>query len=151
LGIGPNTQILLELGYPNPKSSKTQVIDNPNDDLLKAVQKRNRTAAWIASNCNSLSRRELLVESLKRLINIDVYGKCGDFRCHLPKPGCVDLGEKYLFYLAFENSLCVDYVTEKLYKALYFKVIPVVLNGADMTRFLPPKSVSDELQTKTDS
>ena len=32
----------------------------------------------------------------------------------------------YKFYLAFENSLCVDYLTEKFYKGFPHEVIPVV-------------------------
>ena len=44
------------------------------------------------------------------------------------------------FYLALENSLCKDYVTEKFWKVLPYNVIPVVLSGANMSRFAPPHS-----------
>ena len=33
-----------------------------------------------------------------------------------------------------------DYVTEKLFKILPYNVIPVVLNGANMSRVAPPHS-----------
>ena len=44
------------------------------------------------------------------------------------------------FYLSLENSLCGDYVTEKLWKVLGYNVIPVVLNGANMSNIAPPNS-----------
>ena len=45
------------------------------------------------------------------------------------------------FYLAFENSLCPDYATEKLYRALAEHVVPVVLGGANYTALAPPRSL----------
>ena len=49
----------------------------------------------------------------------------------------------FQFYLSLENSLCRDYVTEKFWKVLPYNVIPVVLNGADMTSIAPPHSYID--------
>ena len=54
------------------------------------------------------------------------------------------LSEKYFFYLAFENSLCKDYVTEKFFKI--FKnvdTIPVLRGGADHKRLFPPNTFVD--------
>ena len=34
-----------------------------------------------------------------------------------------------LFYLAFENSLCDDYITEKFFSTLKLNIIPVVLGS----------------------
>ena len=47
------------------------------------------------------------------------------------------------FYLAFENSLCRDYITEKFWKVLSYNVVPVVLNGVNMSRVAPPHSYID--------
>ena len=47
------------------------------------------------------------------------------------------------FYLALENSLCTDYVTEKFWKVLDYNVIPVVLNGANMSNIAPKHSYID--------
>ena len=51
--------------------------------------------------------------------------------------------DKYKFYLAFENGLCPDYVTEKFFEFFNhrYNVIPVVYNGADMASIAPPHSV----------
>ncbi|XP_070206575.1 alpha-(1,3)-fucosyltransferase C-like [Littorina saxatilis] len=49
------------------------------------------------------------------------------------------LNTTYFFYLSFENSLCRDYMTEKVFK-LYdnVNVIPVVRGQVDYDRYLPP-------------
>lgn len=50
----------------------------------------------------------------------------------------------YKFYLAFENSICRDYVTEKLYNSLLFSTVPIVYGGADYDAIgLPPNSYID--------
>jgi alpha-1,3-fucosyltransferase len=62
-------------------------------------------------------------------------------------PGCYDMLERdYKFYLSFENSICVDYVTEKFFAILDYNVVPVVLGGANYSRFAPPNSYIDALQ-----
>ena len=45
--------------------------------------------------------------------------------------------------MAFENSLCVDYITEKFFKVLSYDVIPVVLNGVNMPKIAPQNSYID--------
>lgn len=67
---------------------------------------------------------------MKNYVQIDIYGKCGK---PCPPPLNVDcrkiISIEYKFYLAFENSLCKDYITEKFFKMLYFDIIPVVYGG----------------------
>ena len=49
----------------------------------------------------------------------------------------------FQFYMSLENSLCKDYVTEKFWKVLPYNVIPIVLNGVDMTAIAPSHSYID--------
>jgi alpha-1,3-fucosyltransferase len=46
----------------------------------------------------------------------------------------------YKFYLAAENSLCPDYVTEKFYRGFLNDVVQVVYGGADYSHYAPPHS-----------
>ncbi|XP_030381072.1 alpha-(1,3)-fucosyltransferase C [Scaptodrosophila lebanonensis] len=106
---------------------------------------KTKMAAWFVSHCDTLSQREGLVAALQQQqIAVDIFGKCGPLSCELGDAHCGDmLDTDYKFYFAFENSLCTDYVTEKLYRALQHYVIPVVFGGANYTRFLPPYSYID--------
>ncbi|KAF2365079.1 Fucosyltransferase N-terminal [Trinorchestia longiramus] len=99
-------------------------------------------AAWFVSNCNSHSNRETLVERLQAHIQVDVYGKCGSFKCSSDKTSeCLEmLQQRYWFYLAFENSLCQDYITEKFFKLAKYNVVPVVYGLGPYEQIGPPHS-----------
>ncbi|QQP51756.1 FucTC CG40305PAlike [Caligus rogercresseyi] len=49
----------------------------------------------------------------------------------------------YKFYLSLENSICKDYMTEKLWNALNHSVVPIVLGGGDYANTLPEGSYID--------
>jgi hypothetical protein len=71
-------------------------------------------AAILVSDCHTNPRRLEYVNELKKYISVDVYGKCSTLRCPPEPVNCREfLANKYLFFLAFENSLCNDYITEK--------------------------------------
>jgi len=51
------------------------------------------------------------------------------------------MGRDYKFVIAFENSLCFDYVTEKMFYNANFDVVPIVMDlHGNYDRFVPPKS-----------
>lgn len=114
-----------------------------DEDILEIVQNKTKIAAWFVSNCYSQpSNRNVLVKKLQEFIVVDVYGTCGNLTA--PKnPISKFLEKNYKFYFAFENSLCADYVSEKTFKVMDAFIIPVVFSGADMARFVPPKSYID--------
>jgi len=80
------------------------------------------------------------VSELRRFIDVDIYGGCGPLKCPLSATElCLDMLERrYFFYLAFENSLCVDYVTEKYWRTLHRDVVAVVLSAANYSQLVPP-------------
>lgn len=63
-----------------------------------------------------------------RYFDLDIYGKCNDKPCDTK---CFkNLINNYRFYIAFENNVCDDYVTEKFYR-IDNKIVPIVLRKND--------------------
>ena len=88
-------------------------------------------------------------------MNVDVYGDCGEMEEECSKDPvtfvspdeCYRMIEsKYKFYLSFENALCTDYVTEKFFDILNYKIVPVVYGGANYSQIAPPNSYIDARQ-----
>ena len=102
-------------------------------------EKHKSQGVTVISNCDDQARRYKLIENLKKYINIDVYGRCGQ-----PCPGdyasCLDLLKPYKFYFAFENTDCRDYVTEKYWRVLERGQIPVVAWKYSMEGLVIPGS-----------
>ena len=56
-----------------------------------------------------------VAKNLQKYIDVDIYGGCGPLKCSLQPWECLEMLDDYRFYFSFENSLCKDYVTEKLF------------------------------------
>ncbi|KAM4721382.1 4-galactosyl-N-acetylglucosaminide 3-alpha-L-fucosyltransferase FUT6-like [Rhinophrynus dorsalis] len=96
--------------------------------------------AWVVSNWEPYSRRIQYYEELKKYIQIDLYGK--NYK-KLPPENHTKIISMYKFYLAFENSIHEDYITEKLwYNALSSGTVPVVMGPPreNYERFIPSDS-----------
>ena len=109
------------------------LVTNTPPDRLTAKELNELTAgktnliAWFVSNCGPThSRREEYAKELQRYVPVDIYGKCGPLSCpdkDVPllqarmDPDCYGMVErKYKFYLSFENIVCKDYITEKVFR-----------------------------------
>lgn len=106
-----------------------------------------KLAAWIVS-CQPTGSNQF-VEELERYIPVDRYGPCGSFNCSRSH-NCKDpfscyqsLGTKYKFYLALEDSLCVDVISESFYNSLRFNMVPVVFGYGDYSKVAPKSSYID--------
>lgn len=121
--------------------------DKPAEFLARInyAKRKTKYATWWAAHCPTDGRRENVVKELSKYIPVDVFGSkspCGQMQC--PKCNWADmLQNTYRFYLAFENSICKDYVTEKFYRCLKSDIVPVVLGGANYSRIAPPNSFID--------
>ncbi|CAH8569494.1 hypothetical protein MS3_00000523 [Schistosoma haematobium] len=111
---------------------------------------KSKKVAWFVSNCNPKSPRMQYAKELSRHITLDIYGQCGTLSCpkYIPTDtssvSCLKMiSENYKFYLSFENSLCSEYITEKLYKnALKNDILPIVMGASieEYERVAPPYS-----------
>ncbi|XP_064077672.1 alpha-(1,3)-fucosyltransferase 11-like [Macrobrachium nipponense] len=98
---------------------------------------RPKAVFWMSSNCQTPSRREEYVDELSKYIQVDKFGKCGDgeFTCGNPYEAFEEtcwntiFKKQYLFALAFENSLCNHYLSEKPYNPLIYGLVPIVWGG----------------------
>lgn len=113
-----------------------------NSNIPQIVRGKSKMVAWFVSNCNKVkSNRMALAEALGKHIAVDIYGDCGTLKCDREDEQCYKMLETdYRFYLSFENALCKDYITEKVFGVMKRRIIPVLLNGADIAKVLPPKS-----------
>jgi len=141
------------------------------ESILNRVRElpKKKLVAWVVSHCNTNSKREEYVRELQKHIPVDVFGKCGPNKCPGPKSGVVSgecgrlLEREYMFYLAFENSKCDDYVTEKFFATAKMDIVPIVMGGSnysaiaphgsyiDVDDFLSPLELAEELKRLSQS
>ena len=70
-------------------------------------------------------------------------GGCGQIKCtNVNQTNTCDIALEtdYKFYLSFENSLCEQYVTEKFFRRMDQKVVPIVMGKAHYRQMAPPHS-----------
>ncbi|OQV25735.1 putative Glycoprotein 3-alpha-L-fucosyltransferase A [Hypsibius exemplaris] len=102
---------------------------------------KRKMVVWIVSHCQTSSEREKYVRELRKYVAVDVYGRCGNLSCgrNGTDEVCLDVMREYKFYLSFENSMCRDYVTEKMIRALEHEIVPIVYGDGNYLMY-PPKS-----------
>lgn len=106
--------------------------------------------AWFVSHCRTDSLREKYFKWLGQHVRIDTYGACGNLTCvPLRSEKCDKLLDSYKFYVAAENAICPDYVTEKFYRAMASDIVPIVYGGADYSAYAPPFSYIDAADFKS--
>ncbi|GFT84674.1 alpha-(1,3)-fucosyltransferase 11 [Nephila pilipes] len=101
---------------------------------------------YLQSHCNVASDRDRYVKQLMNFIQVDSYGKClhnKDLPPQLLSTDTYDKEElfsfisKYKFHIAFENAICEDYITEKLYRSLYVGSVPIYKGSYSVKDWLP--------------
>ncbi|XP_068249644.1 glycoprotein 3-alpha-L-fucosyltransferase A [Palaemon carinicauda] len=106
---------------------------------------KTKQVAWFVSNCGARNNRLQYAKELGKYIGVDIFGACGTKRCPRSNSAkCFEmLNRDYKFYLAFENSNCRDYITEKFFvNGLSHHILPIVMGAHpdDYARQAPEKS-----------
>ncbi|KAK3102706.1 hypothetical protein FSP39_013320 [Pinctada imbricata] len=118
----------------------------PEIDYRGVFAEKTKLLVTMNSNCHALSRREVYFEELMKYLPIDQYGECGNMSCTGDRTNQEDrakchkkLSARYKFYLAFENSFCEDYTTEKYFNQIRDNnfMIPVVRGSPNMKEYIP--------------
>ena len=117
-----------------------------NQSNLDQFKQQKKSVAWLVSNCHTHSNRESYVAELSKYIDVDIYGASGIKKCPDNSKCNQYINDNYMFYLSFENSICKDYVTEKLWNHLGSDIVPIVLGGSDYEKIVPPYSVIDAMK-----
>ncbi|KAK3742642.1 hypothetical protein RRG08_025588 [Elysia crispata] len=118
----------------------------PRKQYNEIFHRKSHDVAWFVSQCDRPSRRMEYVKRMRTQVGVHIYGLCGNFTCgssgyHMgnKREECLNLlSRNYKFYLAFENSFCKDYVTEKFFNLFNdVDTIPVVRGGFQYHKFFP--------------
>ena len=108
---------------------------------------KTKFAAALISDCKTSSARGPLIDRLRKFVSVDVYGKCGTSTCPPNGADCrAHIASQYKFFMAFENSLCSEYVTEKFFRTLNYDIVPVVLGYGDYARFVPTSAFINAIE-----
>ncbi|XP_061600393.1 4-galactosyl-N-acetylglucosaminide 3-alpha-L-fucosyltransferase 9-like [Cololabis saira] len=86
---------------------------------------KDKLICWFVSNWNQDHERVKYYDELKNHVEIHAYGNA--FGSHISDEDYFSTMGSCKFYLAFENSIHKDYMTEKLYNPLSVGTVPVVL------------------------
>ena len=93
---------------------------NPKNPAIHDYTKgKSKLVAWLASNCIYPLLRTPFVHELRQYIDVHVFGDCSsEFGQNRTCSDSVECLKEYKFYLALENALCEDYITEKYWGRL---------------------------------
>ena len=99
-----------------------------------------RPVAMLVSSRIDKSGRRAYARELARHIGVDSWGRFMRNRT-LPddswRPSKLDIIRRYPFTIAFENSIALDYVTEKFYDPLVAGSVPIYLGARNVAEFAP--------------
>ncbi|CAJ0952780.1 unnamed protein product, partial [Mesorhabditis belari] len=118
-----------------------------NESFLE--RPRTHFISAMIGNCQSTpSGRTKLVKAFERQNYLSLFGGCSAVKerknaCAKRDERCVqELFEDSYFYLALENSVCMDYVTEKYWNRTTYHSIPILWSReAAKNHGIPEKSV----------
>nr|XP_034328364.1 glycoprotein 3-alpha-L-fucosyltransferase A-like [Crassostrea gigas] len=109
----------------------------------EVFRQKTKFGVWMSGHCPVPSRRKEYIEKLQKYIDIDTFGSCGKKKCGVRTPAmneCLkNFSRDYKFYFSFENNICRDYSTEKVFNLYEYNmsIIPVVNGPSQASEYLP--------------
>ncbi|KAM9330100.1 GDP-fucose protein O-fucosyltransferase 3 [Gastrophryne carolinensis] len=110
------------------------------------LRKKLAPVVYVQSDCDPPSDRDAYVQELMKYVTIDSYGEClhnRDLPTEVNNPSHMDhihfyrILAQYKFILAFENAVCEDYITEKLWRPLKLGAVPIYYGAKNIKDWLP--------------
>ncbi|XP_076177033.1 alpha-(1,3)-fucosyltransferase 10 isoform X2 [Ptiloglossa arizonensis] len=134
----PGITELLSRKYFVPTKEKTKLMYTQNLAPLLYIQ----------SDCDTASNRDIYIAELMKYIRVDSYGTClnnaqfdkrlkENYLEILDTDDFLSFVGKYKFTIAFENAVCQDYITEKLWRPLIVGSVPVYYGSPSFKDWLP--------------
>lgn len=129
--------------YTRKSEQEIKAMPKPKSEANHFASKT-KMAVIQVSNCKDQARRYRIIRELSKYIEVDEFGACsGNVICKKGIP-TFECGQRYFkpykFYLAFENTFCRDYLSEKYWYALNRHQIPVIAATEVTLEMAPPKS-----------
>ncbi|XP_074160592.1 alpha-(1,3)-fucosyltransferase 4 [Sminthopsis crassicaudata] len=138
LSYRADSDIFVPYGYLYPRSNP----EEPPSGLISSLARKHKLVAWVVSHWDEGQARVRYYRELSQHVEVDVFGQGGPGQ-PVPDPGLLHTVARYKFYLSFENSQHLDYITEKLWRNAFLAgTVPVVLgpSRANYERFIPRNS-----------
>ncbi|EGC39149.1 hypothetical protein DICPUDRAFT_27418 [Dictyostelium purpureum] len=148
---------------PNSSYSIKNTMDlllnkHSDDDFIKR-----KSMVFISSNCNDglSSIRTKLVEIMSKKLQIESLGSClANTNLVIKKKSQIknlyeriqynmNIYKQYKFVICFENDNSTNYITEKVFTALYAGAIPIYMGTKDISNWVPSGSIINLNDFKT--
>ncbi|XP_078322968.1 glycoprotein 3-alpha-L-fucosyltransferase A-like [Crassostrea virginica] len=149
---------------PYGKIFRKKHLHGVQKNYTELFRQKTKFGVWMSSHCPVPSRRKAYIEELQKYVSVDTYGTCGKQKCGTRTNAISEclktLSKEHKFYFSFENNICRDYTTEKLFN-LYvhnLDIIPVINGPPQASQYLPkgtylntmdfssPKALAETLQ-----
>ena len=137
----------IEFSYRKTSDVFTPYFELPTYNLLKTAPKwgeRYSAVVFVANNCYSLNNhRKKFVKLLQKYVQVDSVSGClhnKDWPRGISRYDKIGLLERYKVYIAAENSIDKDYVSEKVYEGLVAGAVPIYLGAPNVEEYIPSNS-----------
>ena len=118
----------------------------------EVFRKKQYGGVWMSGHCPVPSRRKDFAQEIGKYMHVDLFGTCGTRPCGgrttMLSECLKNVSRDYKFYFSFENTICTDYTTEKLFNLYLYdlEIIPVVNGPANAADYLPKGTFVNALE-----